>query len=77
MPDPVVDWSQFDGDPEMTVHCRCGEVYRSHTKLVRAGTRLVMMTQKPCPGCGQSRDHTRMTSSDVERVTIRREEPNE
>jgi len=64
-----IDWTVFDGNPEMTCHCRCGEVFRSHAKFY--GRIRHTVTRKPCPACGSHLD-CNMIESDVETWGIRR-----
>jgi hypothetical protein len=67
-----IDWSILDGDPECTIYCQCGAVYRSHFKAKMADDGLHQHTRKPCPQCQRSVDHARRVSSDPERMTIGR-----
>ena len=67
-----IDWSVFDGEPENSVHCLCGQVYRSHTKLkAKPGGGFDHYSQKPCPGCGASLNGMRKVSSDPELMTLK------
>ncbi len=65
----MIDWSVFDGDPELTVECRCGAVYRSHAKAIRDAGELCVVCRKACPKCGASTNPRRL-SSDPERYVI-------
>ncbi len=59
-----IDWSVFDGDPENTIECHCGAVFRSHSKY--AGKPISrMISKKPCPKCGTNY-RLRRISSDPE-----------
>jgi hypothetical protein len=63
-----IDWKVFDPYPENTLYCRCGSVYRSHSKFViRPAPGL--LARKSCPKCGKH-DDLRRASSDPEAMTI-------
>jgi hypothetical protein len=64
-----IDWSPFDSFSENTIECTCGATYRSHSKAVMSGTRFIIVSRKPCPGCGSS-ENIRRSSSDPEKMTI-------
>ena len=64
-----VDWTEFDQFPEDTCYCWCGCEYRSHAKMVKRD-RLIMVSRKPCPGCGKVEGHLRRVSSDPEVMTL-------
>lgn len=66
-----IDWSGFPDQPDQTIDCQCGAIYRSHAKLVTIDGKLVMYTRMPCPQCGKDHGHTRATYSDPERMVIR------
>ena len=68
-----VDWSNHDRWPEYTVTCRCGASYRSHTKAVSRSDGFLIVTRKPCPGCGQTEGNATSARSDPETMTIRKE----
>ena len=63
---PEIDWSKFDFS-EDTCYCKCGKVYRSHTKFVGEISRPV--SRKPCPGCG-SRVNMKKVSGDPELMEL-------
>lgn len=69
MAEEKIDWSIFDGDPEMTCGCRCGAEFRSHAKSFYTEGRKVI-TRKPCPQCGRN-DNCNQISSDPEIFSIR------
>ena len=64
----MIDWTKHDQYPEMTCYCKCGAVYRSHTKFI-----IVLNphteSRKPCPRCGSTSDVIR-ACSDPEKQTI-------
>ena len=62
-----IDWSEFTG-PEDTCYCRCGEIFRSHTKYVKAVYKAI--TKEHCPRCGKDDDCWRILS-DPETITIK------
>lgn len=67
----AIDWSIFDKWSENTVYCRCGAVYRSHTKMTTGDDgALHLHCRKPCPACGKSIDNHWKVSSDVEVMSI-------
>ena len=47
-----VDWSCYSAVPELTVHCRCGGAFRSHTRLLEQDIGFLEVSRKPCPDCG-------------------------
>ena len=63
-----IDWSAFDGDPELTCECACGRSFRSHAKYLARLHRTV--SRKACPGCGA---YTNLVgvSGDWERWSLR------
>lgn len=65
-----IDWSIFDKYPEDTCDCRCGKVFRTHSKFVAELSRVI--TRKPCPDCGKN-DNFRKISSDPEKWTLKNE----
>lgn len=65
----TVNWGIFDGDPESTCYCRCGQVFRSHVKGIYNKERHFSATRKPCPACGQN-DNCNRISFDEETMTI-------
>lgn len=67
-----VDWSKFDAFPESACECRCGSFYRSHAKVTDRGLGMVLVSRKPCPGCGSQEGHLRAVRSDPEVYEIRR-----
>ncbi len=66
---PEIDWSDFDGDPQMTCYCRCEEVFRSHCKNFYTTPPHCTVTRDPCPGC-EKRTNCYRISSDPETFTI-------
>jgi hypothetical protein len=64
-----IDWSRFDAFAENTCTCRCGQEFRSHSKVVMSNPPEIV-TRRPCPACGM--DRASRSSSDVERYTISR-----
>ena len=62
----IIDWSGFTG-PEDTCYCRCGEVFRSHSKYVLAAKKNI--TMKLCPQCKKN-DDCKKIQSDPEIMTI-------
>ena len=69
-----IDWSVFDEFPESTCYCRCGRVFRSHSKGVVIknkdnGHSFTVLTRKKCPVCGRN-DSTYRVSSDPEVMFI-------
>ena len=65
----VIDWSAHDKYSENTIECRCGAIYRSHSKAV-LGPPIRIVTRKPCPSCGESDGNARRASSDPEEYVI-------
>lgn len=69
----MIDWSPFDKWSENTCECRCGTVFRSHSKTVMTGAtapgHLELRSRKPCPACGRDNLLVRV-SSDPEVFTI-------
>ena len=47
-----VDWTCYSEVPELTVHCRCGGAFRSHTRLLEQDIGFLEVSRKPCPDCG-------------------------
>jgi hypothetical protein len=47
-----VDWSCYSEVPELTVHCRCGGAFRSHTRLLEQDIGFLEVSRKACPDCG-------------------------
>lgn len=77
--DRSILWDQFKGEPEDTCYCRCGKVYRSYTKMINIISRgnlgtpnvqLVVVAQKPCPGCKKTDGHLRRVSGDKELLSV-------
>lgn len=68
----AIDWSKFDEDPEMTITCGCGAVFRSHAKFVNVPEPHVE-TRKPCPACGKT-DRVRAARGDPESFTLRKDD---
>lgn len=50
----AIGWKHFDKFPENTIFCRCGAVFRSHSKAVMAEGGMNLVSRKPCPSCGSS-----------------------
>lgn len=65
-----IDWSTFDDLPESECECRCGAIFRSHTKGIYRD-RVLAISRKPCPSCGRN-NNLRRVSSDPESFTIGR-----
>lgn len=63
---PAIDWSGFDFS-EDTCYCRCGEIYRSHTKYV--GEISLPVSRIPCPSCG-SQINMKKISGDQETMQL-------
>lgn len=66
----VIDWSLSDKFAEDIIYCKCGEIYRSHSKLLPLGNRLIIYTRKSCPKCGKDYDHVKRVTSEKELWTI-------
>lgn len=64
-----VDWTNHDRYAENTCHCRCGAVFRSHSKFVMDPPHIE--ARKPCPACGRT-DDLRKAESDPEPMFVRR-----
>jgi hypothetical protein len=63
-----IDWSIFDGDEENICYCRCGAVYRSHTKMIKVSTNsLDLISRKPCPACCEIKNNLRKVQGLPER----------
>lgn len=62
-----IDWSIHDKYPEYTCECRCGQVYRSHSRY--SLERNALISRIPCPGCKKDGD-LRRASSDPEYQSI-------
>ncbi len=71
-PDDVAafDWSPFDKYSHNTCYCRCGTVFRAHSRFFKD---YGLVTRTPCPGCGKNSD-VRRASSDPETFTIGKKE---
>ncbi len=65
-------WQKQDEFPESTCYCRCGAVYRSHSKVVNTPSGFVIVSRKPCPECGRDEGNLRRVSSDPEIMTLRK-----
>lgn len=65
-----IDWSIFDGMPENTCYCRCEAIYASHTKIVKDGDKLALISRKPCPKCGKTKNNLRRVQSELGSWTI-------
>ena len=63
MSEPKIDWSKFDRYQKNTCSCRCGNVFRSHSKLDMFIKKPI--TRYPCPGCGRN-DNCYSIKSDPE-----------
>lgn len=68
--DIKIDWYTSDGEPGDTCYCRCGRIYRSHTRVKLVGGRMTAITRKKCPGCGEYISNCFRISSDPEIYTI-------
>jgi phage FluMu protein Com len=62
-----IDWSSLDKYPESTVYCKCGFVFRSHTKFVASACGIV--SKKQCPKCG-THNEFESVRSDPEKMEI-------
>jgi len=62
-----IDWTIFDGQPEDTCTCKCGRIFRSHSKIDMQ--RFKLISRKPCPACGKA-DNLFKASSDPESFGI-------
>jgi hypothetical protein len=62
-----INWPE--GPPGSTVYCRCGGVWRTHTKTDYVVG--ITMAKDPCPWCGKH-DDVRRVSSDPERFVVDR-----
>jgi hypothetical protein len=56
-----VDWSVFTEPVSETCYCRCGGVFRSHTKMVHYGDTLVVVSKEACPVCGTHTNFERVS----------------
>jgi hypothetical protein len=65
-----IDWQVFDKYPPNEVECRCGAIYKSHTKAVREDGEFRHYRRVPCPNCGATKDGMRRISSPSESWTI-------
>lgn len=65
-----IDWTEFDGLPEMNCTCRCGADFRSHFKVTYEADVRQTTTRKSCPKCGRN-DDTYAARSDSQEFTIR------
>lgn len=54
-----IDWSEFIW-PEDTCCCRCGEIFRSHSKYIMAVSKII--TKEQCPRCRKDDDCWRIIS---------------
>lgn len=61
-------------EPEDTCYCKCGAVYRSPSKLKYIDGDFVLLTGKPCPGCGKSKNNCFKISSDPEAFVVSKQE---
>lgn len=57
-----IDWRPLLKYKENVVECKCGAVYRSHTKGVWVEGRFAVISRKPCPACGKVNNVKRSTS---------------
>lgn len=64
----AIDWTKHDEFPESTCYCRCGAVFRSHSKMVFDGVPKTI-TRRPCPACKRD-DDCRRISADPEKFTL-------
>ena len=60
------EWAGHDQFSESTCFCRCGAVFRSHSRysMVKG-----LISRKPCPTCGETTTLVK-ASSDPEHMTI-------
>ena len=63
-----IDWSIFDQYSEDTCFCKCGTIYRSHTKMTN---KLKLISRKQCPNCNKSEDNLIRVSSEPEIFEIK------
>lgn len=63
-----IDWSVHEKYPENTCTCKCGVIFRSHTKTIMSPT-IMIISRKTCPSCGKQ-DLQRI-SSDPETYSIK------
>jgi hypothetical protein len=65
-PGERIKWEAHNQYPENTCECRCGAIFRSHSRY--SSTRG-LISRKPCPACGKD-DGLRAARSDPEEMTI-------
>lgn len=66
-----IDWGKFAHYSPNEIECRCGAIYRSHSKSVIESGKFVTYTQRPCPGCELDRDNAVRISSEPELYVVR------
>ena len=49
---PDIDWDIVSKYPEDTCTCRCGTVFRSHSKFATVDNKPEIVSRKPCLNCG-------------------------
>ena len=64
-----IDWAPLQQYEESTCYCNCGKVFGSHAKGVSTGAGFSVVSQRPCPSCGQN-DDLRRVSSPPEKWTV-------
>ena len=47
-----IDWSDADRWQPSTIRCKCGAIFKAHSRVKQADGGLVEVTSKPCPHCG-------------------------
>lgn len=65
-----IDWAVLEKYDKSTCYCFCEAVFESHAKGISLGDKFVMVSQQPCPACGQN-DKLRRISSPPEEWRIR------
>ena len=60
-----IDWTPHDKFSENTCTCRCGQVFRSHSKYVHDDG---LVSRKPCPACGER--YLRRAEGDIDTMII-------
>lgn len=64
-----IDWSAFDNEPEKICYCYCGQVFRTHAKLIEAKDGVQHITREKCPGCGKE-DNSRIIRSEINDISL-------
>lgn len=66
---PKIDWTPFFGSSKNEIECKCGSVFKSHSKGVFHNNLYSHVVETPCPGCGAIAGFIRI-SSDYENWKI-------